>query len=434
MMDGELEAVPRLVWDVGSLLAATGDALWARFGAVAVRGELSTITRAASGHLYFTLKDSAGATALLRCAMFRRAAVLLDYSPAEGTRVELRGRLAVFEPRGELQLIAESMRRVGEGALYEEFLRLKAKLEAQGLFDPARKRPPPRWPRALGVVTSLGAAALRDVVTTVERRSPQVRLVIYPCAVQGAEAPPSIVEALRVAASRAEVDALLLVRGGGSLEDLWAFNDERVVRAVAASALVVVCGVGHETDLTLADLAADLRAPTPTAAAELAAPQRSDALAELAKQRKALEAALRRALDRQAERLDRAQLRLARPAAALAAQRSRVGALEGRVARSLRHSADRRTQQLRELAARLGRAAATGYEVHGLRLDAQAQRLRALDPHQVLQRGFAWIESAAGTAVVSVRQVSAGDAVRAVWADGQALARVEAVEPRSQRG
>ncbi|HNB46209.1 MAG TPA: exodeoxyribonuclease VII large subunit, partial [Burkholderiaceae bacterium] len=263
-----------LVWEVAALVQAVGDSLQARFGAVAVRGELAGFTRAASGHCYFTLKAPDGSAAL-RCAMFRRAASLVDFAPADGQAVELRGRLGVYEPRGELQFVVEAMRRAGAGALMEQFLRLKAQLAGEGLFDPTRKRPLPAYPRRLGVVTSLGAAALRDVATALARRAPQVELIVYPAPVQGADAPALIAQAIATANRRAEVEALIVCRGGGSLEDLWAFNDERVVRAVAGSALPVVCGVGHETDVTLADFAADLRAPTPTAAAELAAPERA---------------------------------------------------------------------------------------------------------------------------------------------------------------
>ncbi|HRH89622.1 MAG TPA: exodeoxyribonuclease VII large subunit, partial [Rubrivivax sp.] len=265
-------AGPRPAWEVGALLLAAGDALQARFGAVSVRGELSGLTRAASGHCYFSLKDTTGSGALLRCAMFRRAAALLDFEPRDGQQLELRGRLAVYEARGELQLVVESMQRVGAGALYEQFLRLKARLDAAGLFDAARKRPLPPHPAVLGIVTSTAAAALRDVLTTLSRRAPHVRVIVYPSPVQGADAPAALIAALRLAAARREVDALLLVRGGGSLEDLWCFNDESLVRAIAASPLPLISGIGHDTDLTLADLAADLRAATPTAAAELAAP------------------------------------------------------------------------------------------------------------------------------------------------------------------
>ena len=249
------------VWEVSALVHAVGDALAARFGAVAVRGELASFQRAASGHCYFTLKDADGSAAL-RCAMFRRAASLLDFAPADGALVELRGRLAVYEPRGELQFVAEHMRALGAGSLYEQFLARKAKLEAEGLFAPQRKRALPRYPRSIGIVSSLGAAALHDVLVALARRAPQVSVVVYPSLVQGAEAPAALAAAVALAGQRREVDTLILARGGGSLEDLWAFNDEALVRAIALSAIPVVCGVGHETDVTLADFVADLRAPS----------------------------------------------------------------------------------------------------------------------------------------------------------------------------
>ena len=243
-------AVP--AWSVAGLLQAVADALAARLGAVTVRGEISGFTRAASGHCYFTLKDSDGQAALLRCAMFRRAAGLLDFRPADGHQVELRGRITVYESRGELQCVVEAMARLGAGSLFELFLRLKSRLEAAGLFDAARKRPLPAHPRAVGVVTSLGAAALHDVLTAIRRRASHVRVVVYPSLVQGPEAPAQLVAAIAQAGQRAEVDVLIVCRGGGSLEDLWAFNDEAVVRALVACPIPVVCGVGHETDVTLA--------------------------------------------------------------------------------------------------------------------------------------------------------------------------------------
>ncbi len=277
--NASLAALPpgRPVWTVAALVSALGDTLAARFPACTVAGEISGFSRPASGHCYFTLKDADGQAALIRCAMFRRAATLLDFSPAEGQRVEARGRIGVYEPRGELQFVVEAMRRSGTGALYEQFLLLKARLEAEGLFDAARKRPLPRFARRAGVVTSLAGAALHDVASVFARRAPQVELIVYPSPVQGVEAPVALVEAIAVAGRRAEVDLLIVCRGGGSLEDLWAFNDERVVRAIAGCPLPVVCGVGHETDVTLADFAADLRAPTPTAAGELAARRGSTA-------------------------------------------------------------------------------------------------------------------------------------------------------------
>ena len=418
----------RAPWGVAALLLATGDALAARFGAVAVRGELSGFSRAASGHCYFSLKDADGAPALLRCAMFRRAAALVDFAPADGQQVELRGRLGVYEARGELQLIVESLQRVGTGALYEEFLRRRARLAAEGLFDEARKRPLAAWPQALGVVTSTGAAALHDVLTALQRRAPQVRVVIYPTPVQGADAPAQIEAALRLAGQRHEVDTLLLVRGGGSLEDLWAFNDERVVRAVATSPLPVVCGVGHETDITLADLAADLRAATPTAAAELAAPVQAEALALLAAREAALRAAAERALQSRAQRLDTLALRLGQPARSLAGQGQRLDELSARLLRGMRSRHQAQAADALRLGQRLGRALLVQLQQQSMRLAATQARLQAQDPQRVLRRGYAWVEAADGRPVVSAAALRAGQQVRAVWADGQARAEVLSVE------
>jgi exodeoxyribonuclease VII large subunit len=422
-------APTRRVWDVGALLLATGDALQARFGAVAVRGELSGLTRAASGHHYFALKDMAGAGAMLRCAMFRRAAHLLAFEPGDGQQVELRGRLAIYEPRGELQFIAESMQRLGTGALYEQFLRLRARLDAEGLFDAQRKRPIARWPAALGVITSPQAAALHDVLAALARRAPMVRVIVYPSPVQGAEAAASLVAALRTAAARAEVDTLLLVRGGGSLEDLWSFNDEALVRAIAASPIPVVCGVGHESDITLADLAADLRAATPTAAAELAAPARAEALARLDALAAALQRRLHHAVDSQAQRRDALAQRLGGPARALGAQQQALAAMQQRLRRALRQPVSAAPRELQLLAARLLRAMAAQRQQQALRLQAAAQRLSALDPQRVLARGYAWMADAEGTPVVSARSVRPGQRLGAVWSDG--AAQVEVLQVRT---
>ncbi len=425
-----LEAAPmRMTWGVAGLLLATGDALAARFGAVAVRGELSGFSRAASGHCYFSLKDAEGAPALLRCAMFRRAASLVDFAPADGQQVELRGRLGVYEARGELQMVVESLQRVGAGTLFEEFLRRRARLDAEGLFDPARKRPLPAYPAALGIVTSLGAAALRDVLSTLQRRAPHVRVVVYPCPVQGAEAPAALAAALRLADQRREVDALLLVRGGGSLEDLWAFNDERVVRAVAASRLPVVCGVGHETDVTLCDLAADLRAPTPTAAAELAAPARDEALQALLSRQARLQRAVERVQQARAQQLDTLALRLGQPARVLLGEVARLQDRARRMRLAARQCLDRPAADLPRAGDRLARALAVQWREHALRLAAAGQRLQAHDPHRVLQRGYAWVEAADGRPIVSALALHPGQTVSAVWADGRAQARVTAVEP-----
>ncbi|MEF7615826.1 exodeoxyribonuclease VII large subunit [Aquincola sp. MAHUQ-54] len=431
-MNTPARAAPaRQVWGVAALLLAAGDALAARFGAVSVRGELSGFTRAPSGHCYFTLKDADGAAGALRCAMFRRVAAMVDFTPRDGQEVELRGRMAVYEARGELQLVVEAMQSVGAGSLYEQFLRLKARLEALGLFDPARKRRLPRFPRRVGVVTSLGAAALHDVLTALARRAPHVEVVVYPSLVQGAEAPAALVAALGRAAQRAEVDTLILARGGGSLEDLWAFNDEQVVRAVAASPIPLVCGVGHETDVTLADFAADLRAPTPTAAAELVAPAQAESLAQLEAIAHRLRTLVHRRLDSQAQHLDRRAMQLARPAQALARHAQRLELLDARRQQALRQWLQRAVQSQEQLQARLQRAQAVRLASADTRLQTLSARLTALDPRRVLQRGYAWVTGEDGRAIVSAATLAPGARIAAVWRDGSAQAVVEAVQPAS---
>ena len=414
----------RRVWGVAALLAAVADSLTARFGACVVSGEISGFTRAGSGHCYFSLKDAEGQTAMLRCAMFRRAAGLLDFSPADGALVEMRGRVTLYEPRGELQFVVESMRRAGAGALYEQFLRLKSRLEAEGLFDAAHKRALPVFARRLGIVTSTAGAALHDVLTALARRAPHVGVVIYPSVVQGDAAPAALVQALATANARLEVDALLLVRGGGSLEDLWAFNDERLVRAVAASALPIICGVGHETDITLADLAADLRAPTPTAAAELASPARAVLLDALQGLQQLLARRVEQRLDAAAQRLDRVALRLSRPTEVLALQQRRLAVLTERLGQVLPRMQALQSQRLANLAQRRLRAAPAALRSHEQRLNSLQARLAALDPKQVLARGYAWLDDGQGRALTSVRQLAVGSTVRAVLADGEAQMQV----------
>jgi exodeoxyribonuclease VII large subunit len=438
-----------LVWSVAGLLQAAGDALSARFGAVAVRGELSGITRAGSGHVYFTLKDGTGAAGALRCAMFRRAASLSNVPWQEGLQVELRGRLAVYEARGELQMVVEAIQRVGAGTLYEEFLRLKAKLDAEGLFDDRVKRALPPHPHTVGVVTSLAGAALHDVVSTLARRAPHVRVVVYPTLVQGPEAPAAIVAAIALAGRRAEVDVLVVCRGGGSLEDLWAFNDERVVRAIAGAACPVVSGVGHETDVTLADLAADLRAATPTAAAERVAPVRDTLLADLGALAQRMRRRVEHRLHTGAQQVDTLALRLLRPSQALARERQGLQALSARMEGAGRAQIARRGQALDGIAARVARGADRELAQAHQRLDAGARRLvrgadrglaaarerlsssghrlAALDPHRVLERGFAWVQDAAGAPLTSAARLRTGDAVTAVFRDGDAALRVEQV-------
>ncbi|HEX5374377.1 MAG TPA: exodeoxyribonuclease VII large subunit [Aquabacterium sp.] len=423
------------VWGVSALVQAVGDTLSARYGMVVVRGEISGFTRAASGHGYFTLKDELGQGSL-RCAMFRRALSQVDFPVSEGQLVEARGQLSVYEARGELQLVVDGLQRAGAGALYEQFLRLKARLEAAGLFDEGRKREIPAFPRRVAVVTSLAAAALRDVVTALRRRAPHVEVLIVPCAVQGAEAPPQIVDALAGAAwlhrqgqvQGQGLDAVILCRGGGSLEDLWAFNDERVVRAVVACPVPVVCGVGHETDVTLADLAADLRAPTPTAAAELVAQSRDEALVDLDTWAATLRWRLRQRLDQHAQRLDQLGMRLSRPGQVLHVHRQRMGSLEARLHASLRERVVSMRHSLAPWSPRLDRALAQRLAWARQQQAHLGQRLEALNPQRVLERGYAWVSQADGAPLTRASQAQTGQKLGIQLADGRLQVEVDGIE------
>lgn len=410
-------AVPRVrIWPVGSLLRAIADSLEARFNPVAVQGEVSGFSRAASGHCYFSLKDEQGQ---IRCAMFRRAAGLLDFSPRDGQLVEVRGRLGVYEPRGELQMVVESMRQAGQGNLFEQFLLLKARLEAEGLFDPGRKRLVPLLPRAIGVVTSLGAAALHDVVTALKRRAPHIPVVIYPASVQGAQAPEELRQALRKAAQRAEVDVLLLVRGGGAMEDLWSFNDEQLARLIVASPVPVVCGVGHETDFTIADFCADLRAPTPTAAAEMCAQPRSAWLGALALAQDRMQGGVERQLEVHNQRLDWAASRVSRPSHLVTRQQARLAAHAQRLRHSVQSAFQRERSDLQRLAVSFPQALGAALSGQQRRLERAQLRLEPLDPTLVLQRGYAWLADLQGQAVTSAATTEPGMPLRATLADGE---------------
>jgi exodeoxyribonuclease VII large subunit len=404
------------VWPVGSLLRAIADSLEARFNPVAVQGEIAGFSRASSGHCYFSLKDAQGQ---IRCAMFRRAAGLLDFSPSDGQLVELRGRLGVYEPRGELQLVVESIRQAGQGNLFEQFLALKAKLEAEGLFEVDRKRPLLLLPRAIGVVTSLGAAALHDVVSALQRRAPHIPVVIYPASVQGGQAASELREALLKAYRREEVDVLLLVRGGGAMEDLWAFNDEQLARTIAASPVPVVSGVGHETDFTIADFCADVRAPTPTAAAELCAQSQSVWLGALGLALSRLQNAVDRKMQAHSQRLDWAASRVSRPSHLMTRQQARLDGL----AQSLRHAMQSTLQherlRMRSLSTDFPREMAGSVQRNRQQLDRAQLRLDLLDPKLVLQRGYAWLADLQGQPVTSVKTTHVGQPLRATLADGE---------------
>jgi exodeoxyribonuclease VII large subunit len=415
-----------VVWGVGPLMRAVADALAARFNPVRVQGEISGFSRAVSGHCYFSLKDAEGQ---VRCAMFRRAATALDFSPRDGAHVEVQGKLDVYGPRGDLQLIVEGMRQAGQGTLFEQFMRLKATLESQGLFDAGRKRDIPAMPQSIGVVTSLGAAALRDVATALARRVPHVPVTVFPAAVQGVQAPLELCAALN-AAFRMHVQTghpqvLLLVRGGGSLEDLWAFNDEALVRLLFTAPMPVISGVGHETDFTLADFVADLRAPTPTAAAELCATDRATALDVLDWYGQRLHETVQKRLDLEAQRLDRLAQRLARPSERLAAQRQRLLGLNYQLQHGCSIYLKQKDQYHQALEAKFINIPGRQIEAHRQRLLRGESALRMLDPALVLQRGYAWLTDDAGHAVTRAASTHAGQPLRATLADGEVDLRVQ---------
>jgi exodeoxyribonuclease VII large subunit len=415
-----------------------------------ISGEISNFVRAASGHCYFSLKD---AQAQVRCVMFRHKMQLQDWRPDNGMQVEVRAYPSFYEARGEFQLNVEAMRRAGLGALYAAFEKLKAKLQAEGLFDEDARQPLPRFPRAIGVVTSLKAAALRDVLTTLRRRMPSIPVVIYPTAVQGEGAGQEIAAAIAAADRRAECDVLIVCRGGGSIEDLWAFNEEVVARAIYACAVPVISGVGHETDFTIADFVADLRAPTPTAAAQLASPNRDDLLQETSHYAQRLHRVMERALERRMQQLDGLARSLVHPGERIDAQRAQLGHLARRLRNAHGRGADDRRWQLRELgrtlrsarpdpaamagaphalAQRLRQAAAGLMQTRQAGLRHLTAQLANLNPNAVLERGYSITTAADGGIVRDASALGINDEVRITLARGRATARVAATEPDSK--
>ena len=394
--DLRLDSVPpggRAV-TVSQLLRSVRDMLERRFPLMWVRGELSNLSRAPSGHCYFTLKDDA---AQVDCVMYRSRLAAVDWELRNGAQVEVRALASLYEPRGRFQLTVEAIRRAGLGPLYERFLRVKKKLEQEGLFEAAAKRPLPAHPRAIGVITSLAAAALRDVLSALARRNPSIPVIVYPAPVQGETAAGRIAAMLAKASARAECDVLLLVRGGGSIEDLWPFNEEAVARAIRASAIPVVAGVGHETDFTIADFAADRRAATPTAAAELASPARVELAARLAGCLRSLAREMRRRLDYAAQAVDGCAKRLVHPAERLRRYRELLTQLSARLGFSFLQSA-------RACEARLARLRAS---------------LDGLDPAAVLGRGYSMTYNSAGELLRDAAQARPGERLRTQLARGE---------------
>jgi exodeoxyribonuclease VII large subunit len=371
-----------------------------------VQGEVSNFSRPSSGHLYFTLKDSNSA---LRVVMWRSAAARQAFLPHDGDAIEVHGAISLYEAGGQYQLYADLMRPLGEGALFQEFLRLKARLEAEGLFDPERKRPIPRWPQRIGIISSPSGAAIRDMINTLQRRYPLPEVILAPTAVQGVDAPTGIVGALEILNQRYQPDVILLARGGGSIEDLWAFNDERVARAIFASNAPVISGVGHETDFTIADFVSDLRAPTPTAAAELATPNRPDLLESLDELMERASRAMQSVLNEQSWEVKRLENSLI------------LNSPLGRV------RSDR--QRLDEWARRGAAAMAYWLQLQRARQSGLEQRLDSLNPNAVLRRGYAVVTQENGSVVHSTRQVAQGDELKVRVQDGQFGVRVQLPPP-----
>ncbi len=440
------DIAPRHILTPSMLNRLVRDLLGDAFPQVWIEGELSNVAKPASGHLYFTLKDS---SAQVRCAMFRPKASVLRFRPTDGMQVLVRAKVGLYEPRGEFQLVAEYMEPAGEGALQREFEQLKARLAAEGLFDAGRKRTLPRFARRIGVITSATGAAVRDVLSVLARRWPLADVEVLPVPVQGRDAPPAIVSMLRKASGSGRYDVLLLTRGGGSLEDLWAFNEEAVARAIHASAVPVVSAVGHEIDFSIADFVADLRAPTPSAAAELLVPDAVAVERHLRQWQQRIVALQQRQLQSHAQRLDHlmARLQAQRPQARLAGDRQRLIDLRRRLTSVFREHAQLRQARLERLHARLlAQHPNTRLSLLGRRLAEQDQRLRramthilerrqtrlqhtaralhAVSPLATLERGYAIVFDADGQVLRSAKGVVAGTPLRARLADGELSLRV----------
>ncbi|MDX1251995.1 MAG: exodeoxyribonuclease VII large subunit [Gammaproteobacteria bacterium] len=440
----------REILTVSQLNRAARAALEGSFPLIWVEGEISNLAKPSSGHLYFTLKDEA---ASVRCAMFRNRNLRLGFTPANGTHVVLRAQVSLYEGRGEFQLIAEHMEEAGAGALRRAFEALKQRLASEGLFDAAHKKPLPALPRRIGVVTSPSGAAIRDILTVLKRRFPSISVIIYPAQVQGTGAAAQIAQAIRTASRRKDCDVLIVARGGGSLEDLWAFNEEVVARAIHACELPVVTGIGHEIDFTIADFAADRRAATPSAAAELVSPDQAEWMQQLARQQQRLAARIRDRLERGRQALDWLERRLQQqhPGSRLRAQAQRLDELEGRLHQVRRGMLRHKRVLLSELSARLHRHIPlhrlTQLQIHHenlrqrlhamlrLTLERKQQRLnaasRALDavsPLATLGRGYAIVRTLPEQRVLrDAREATPGEAVEARLARGRLICTVSRI-------
>jgi len=432
------------ILSVSSLNRLVRECLENSFPLTWIGGEISNLTYAASGHIYFSLKD---ASAQVRCVMWRSRAQLLGWRLENGQKIEARALVSFYEPRGEFQLNVETIRRAGQGDLFERFLRLKAQLEAEGIFDTESKRPLPAFPRRLAIVTSPQAAALRDVLTTLHRRAPHLRITLFPTPVQGEGAGEKIAAAI-AQASAGDCDAIILCRGGGSIEDLWAFNEEVVARAIRATSIPVIAGIGHETDFTIADFAADQRAPTPTAAAEMLSPDRAALLARLAELQRQLARRLERSLAERQQRIDWLATRLLHPAERIRQRDAEVQALGQRLQHALRRQSeasraqlgsagqrlmaarprpDQLAESLNHLQYRLGSQARWHISLQAGKLKSLASGLKQLDPSAVLARGYALAIGPNGRAVRDAAELAPGNPLRISFARGSATATINQV-------
>ena len=434
--------IARAVLSVSELNRSAKDLLEQAFPLLWVGGEISNIKCYGSGHWYFSLKDS---NAQIRCVMFRDKNQYLDWQPKDGMQVEVRALVTLYQTRGDFQLSVETIRRVGLGTLFEAFERLRARLGGEGLFDPERKKPLPSFPKQIGIITSPAAAALHDVLSTLQRRMPSLPVIIYPTAVQGTGAAIKIAAAIEKAASRAECDVLILCRGGGSVEDLWAFNEEIVARAIAACSIPLISGVGHETDFTITDFVADIRAPTPTGASQLVSPDREELLHFANTLHGRMQREMQRGLENRMQNTDMLACRLVHPRERIDDRLKHLQRLHERLLGSwLRNSESRhwRLRELnqrltvaspdisrlierqRELALRLRRAVAGRIQALVMGLQRQQANLVHLNPESVLERGYSIAYTADGTVVRNSNQIVINDTIRVTFAKGWSKASV----------
>jgi len=443
MIDNDLFPEPgKVLWRIGELNRNVRAALEQTFPLLWVSGEISNLKRYPSGHWYFSLKDD---NAQVKCVMFRHKNMYLDWMPQDGVQVEAQALVTLYEARGEFQLTIEQLRRAGAGALFEAFERLKARLQQEGLFSSVHKLPIPLYPRQIGVITSPHTAALRDVLTTLQQRLPSLPIIIYPAPVQGKGVATAIVTALQIAAQRNECDVLILCRGGGSIEDLWVFNEEIVARAITACPIPIITGIGHETDFTIADFAADVRAPTPTGAAQLATPDRQEILHRLQHWQRRLQQTMGRHIERRMQAIDLLTHRLIHPGEKIRHQLIHLSQLHNRLLRawerlleiytwrieilkqqmqSVKPAINTKEKHLQESAARLQRAMMYRLKNLQTQLSRHQQHLAHLNPKAVLARGYSIAYTASGEILQGSQQIHIGDNVQLVFAKGSARANI----------